>query len=174
MDILANVAASLEKPPVLSPHVSFDTQSLSLDEQSFPFSPGAGVAMDASPISHHAFVTNPSPAGQNLTFFDPNAATAVESTSPSGPYGSVTDEYTTNPTFLELQNELRSLLFTSAHSNVATRIGSPVNGIDPTLRSQLRKESAPTTTIKIEEVVNSRSIVEFLKNYIDEVAPWVN
>jgi hypothetical protein len=80
------------------------------------------------------------------------------------------DEYTSDPRFVESQRELRDLLFTSAQSLAPTRAGTP-EGHGPTfLNSPL--DIADTSTIK--SVVSTGERVVWLKNYLDEVAPWVS
>ena len=80
------------------------------------------------------------------------------------------DEYTNDPRFVESQRELRDLLFTSAQSLAPTRAGTPEDN-DPTfLNSPLDIANASS----IKSVVSTGGRVVWLKNYLDEVAPWVS
>ena len=79
------------------------------------------------------------------------------------------DEYTSDPRFVESQRELRELLFTSAQSVAPTRAGTP-EGHDPT--SSNDSIHIPNAG-SLKSVVSTGSRVLWLKNYLDEVAPWV-
>lgn len=80
------------------------------------------------------------------------------------------DEYTNDPRFVESQRELRDLLFTSAQSLAPTRVGTPeVHG--PTFSGSPHEVSHGGA---IKTVVSTGERVVWLKNYLDEVAPWVS
>ncbi len=79
------------------------------------------------------------------------------------------DEYTSDPRFLESQKELRNLLLTSAQSLAPTRATSPVGqeGSTSELSEQVINQSA------ISNIVSTGERVLWLRNYLEEVAPWV-
>jgi hypothetical protein len=79
------------------------------------------------------------------------------------------DEYTNDPRFVESQRELRDLLFTSAQSLAPTRAGTPEDH-DTTLSGTLYEFSNGGA---VKSVVSTGERVVYLKNYLDEVAPWV-
>ncbi|KAH8676472.1 hypothetical protein BGZ60DRAFT_371394 [Tricladium varicosporioides] len=79
------------------------------------------------------------------------------------------DEYTNDPRFVESHRELRGLLFTSANSLAPTRAGSPVDtsiGYPSSLSDT--RESA------LRDVISTGERVVWLRNYLDEVAPWLD
>jgi hypothetical protein len=79
------------------------------------------------------------------------------------------DEYTSDPRFLECQRELRHLLLTTAQSLAPTRATSPVleNNIPTEVLETTQNASAITT------IVSTGERVLWLRNYLEEVAPWV-
>lgn len=79
------------------------------------------------------------------------------------------DDYATNPTFLASQEELRSLLFNTAQSAHPTRAPSPVGSsiIDGAGGSSGRQS-------QMRQILASRKRIDYLKNYIAKVAPWVS
>jgi len=82
---------------------------------------------------------------------------------------SVIDEYSSDPRFIESQREFRSLLFDIARSSGPTREGSPVEG------SADGTQPSPTIiSSHIKDVVTTRERVVLLKNYVNEVAPWLD
>lgn len=86
---------------------------------------------------------------------------------------SFVDEYSADPRFLESQNELRTLLFTTAHSIAPTRAGSPVGPhqtFPVTPGSNLSSEPTLYTT----SIISTEKRVTWFKNYIEEVAPWLD
>ena len=88
----------------------------------------------------------------------------------------VLDEFAINPRFVELQRELRSLLFTSAHSNAPTRAASPVVDEHPgvsTVENRLQRPYQAISSESIKQIVSTNQRLVYLKNYIVEVAPWV-
>lgn len=79
------------------------------------------------------------------------------------------EEYSPNPRFLESQRELRDLLLTSAQSVAPTRAASPIGRNAAISDSHERPaESA------IRSIVSTEERVVWLRNYLDEVAPWVS
>lgn len=85
------------------------------------------------------------------------------------------DEYGQDPRFLELQQELRCLLFTGARS----RRGS--TSYDDESSSSYRHEEAGRDMERRQEdspqlmkqIITSGKMAGYLKNYMAEVAPWV-
>lgn len=80
------------------------------------------------------------------------------------------DEYTNDPRFVESQRELRDLLFTSAQSLAPTRAGTP-EGHNLTFSSSSHHI---TDVGSINNVVSTGERVVWLKNYLNEVAPWLD
>jgi hypothetical protein len=72
------------------------------------------------------------------------------------------DEFAHDPDYLASQEALRSLLFTTARSAAPTRAGTPIEGED----------SAGSVNIK--QVLSKGRRVQYLKNYMSQVAPWVS
>lgn len=73
------------------------------------------------------------------------------------------DEFAHDPDYLASQEALRSLLFTTARSAAPTRAGSPVDG-----------EDAGIFTHNIKQVLSKGRRVQYLKNYMSQVAPWAS
>lgn len=71
------------------------------------------------------------------------------------------DEFAHDPDYLASQEALRSLLFTTARSAAPTRAGTPENN-----GGTSREED-------IKHVLSTGRRVQYLKNYISKVAPWV-
>lgn len=106
----------------------------------------------------HAPVYTPSDSTEHPAFASPLA-------------GSWTDGFSHDPGFLASQEELRSMLFTIAQSAAPTRACSPVDAEQgpETEEATLRRER----TAMRPSLSNSRR-VEYLKNYVGQVAPWVS
>lgn len=75
------------------------------------------------------------------------------------------DELAHDPGYLASQEEFRSLLFNTARSAAPTRAGSPV----------VEEEDQPidNASYNIKQVLANGRRVQYLKNYISQVAPWV-
>ncbi|OBT71211.1 hypothetical protein VF21_09871 [Pseudogymnoascus sp. 05NY08] len=81
------------------------------------------------------------------------------------------DEYAANPRFLDLQEELRAVLFTGVASLASSRYNSPapfepVNVPAP----GLSKQSLDFTRVSIPKV----RLINYLKNWISECAPYLD
>lgn len=90
---------------------------------------------------------------------------------------SIYDEYSNDPRFIESQRQFRALLFDTAHSTGPTRVGSPVAGDGKGLDCIHPADSNASTTecgSYIGTVVSTGERVMWLKNYINEVAPWLD
>lgn len=98
--------------------------------------------------------SQPGAAGNGLNNIDPFL-------SPATSWG--IDEFSLDPSYLASQEELRSLLFTTARSTAPTRAGTPVGA----------EESGSGATFNIKQVLAKGRRVQYLKNYISHVAPWV-
>jgi hypothetical protein len=84
------------------------------------------------------------------------------------------DEYSSDPRFLESQRELRSLLFDTARSSGPTRVGTPEN-VDENIGSTSdRARRIAESTSFVKSIVSTGRRVTWLKNYITEVAPWLD
>ena len=98
--------------------------------------------------------TQPSVEGDGLDNMDPFLSPA---TATSWPF----DEFAHDPHYLASQEALRSLLFTTARSAAPTRAGTPDDG----------EES--TGLVNNKQVLSKGRPVQYLKNYLSQVAPWV-
>lgn len=78
-----------------------------------------------------------------------------------------------DPAFLASQDELRTLLFTTAQTPAPTRRGSlaPLATEDDDGFGTAETESSLTQTKQI--LANGRNL-DYLKNYVGQVAPWVS
>lgn len=99
---------------------------------------------------------------QNITI-DP-----FQSASASG--GWYYDGFSQDPGFLASQEELRAILFELANSAAPTRTSSPDSWRNyghsvPKSYHERRREPNP---------LSSRRRIEYLKNYVAEIAPWVS
>lgn len=107
----------------------------------------------------------------SLPSFPPSLAFSPTGVSPAAL--SVLDEYATNQQFLELQEELRTLLFNSANSVAPSRAASPPL-VEPGDVSAERAQVARTQEEDVmKQIITTNGRADYLRNYIDEVAPWV-
>ena len=106
-----------------------------------------------------------SPGGQDDTFGITAASPSVLGLSNYG-----YDEYTNDPRFLESQRELRDLLLTSAQSLAPTRAPTP----DDAGAFITEVPALVSNASAIRSIVCTGERVVWLKNYLDEVAPWVS
>ncbi|KAH7061244.1 fungal-specific transcription factor domain-containing protein [Macrophomina phaseolina] len=90
------------------------------------------------------------------------------------------DDYASNPTFLASQEELRSLLFNTAQSTQPTRAPSPDPGgaeyglgIADGVAEAAGAVSTPGQN-QMKQILGTRRRIEYLKNYIAKVAPWLD
>ncbi|KAL4974961.1 hypothetical protein BDW66DRAFT_152419 [Aspergillus desertorum] len=97
------------------------------------------------------------------------------------------DGFSQDPGFLASQEELRAILFTLANSAAPTRASSPEAG-KRALELDLGSVASPSTTVSgpvhIHEPrrtatasrspLSSRRRIEYLKNYVAEIAPWLD
>lgn len=96
-------------------------------------------------------------AGYNAGFenIDPFLSPATAS---SWPF----DEFAHDPDYLASREALRSLMFDTARSVAPTRAGTPTEGDDP------------NGTVNLKRVLAKGRRIQYLKNYMSEVAPWVS
>lgn len=73
------------------------------------------------------------------------------------------DEFAHDPNYLASQEELRSLLFTTARSAAPTRAGTPTG----------EDHESGGISFNVKHVLVKGRRVQYLKNYISQVAPWV-
>jgi hypothetical protein len=81
------------------------------------------------------------------------------------------DEYAANPRFLELQEELRSVLFTGVASLAPSGYASPAQSehrVEPALGTS--KQSLDFTRLSIPKI----RLIKYLKNWITECAPYLD
>jgi hypothetical protein len=120
---------------------------------------------DASVTPHSDFLPAflPTPAievrsrveGYDFENVDPFLSPATASTWPF-------DEFAHDPDYLASQEALRSLLFTTARSTAPTRAGTPVD------------TEGLAGVVSIKQVLVHGRRVQYLKNYMSAVAPWVS
>ena len=72
------------------------------------------------------------------------------------------DEFAHDPNYLASQEALRVLMFDTARSVVPTRANTPVDG------------DGPTSTMKLKHSLATGKRIQYLKNYLSHVAPWVS
>lgn len=115
---------------------------------------------------------------QELLVMDPSFLTSQAVFSRSLPPSP--DDYASNPTFLASQEELRSLLFNTAQSTQPTRAPSPDLGgaeyglgIADGVAEAAGAVSTPGQN-QMKQILGTRRRIEYLKNYIAKVAPWVS
>jgi hypothetical protein len=90
---------------------------------------------------------------------------------------SIFDEYSNDPRFIESQRELRTLLFDTARSTVSVGVGTPAlaaGEVSDALESTGSWPSTATPLSSIRAIVSTGRRVTWLKNYINEVAPWLD
>jgi hypothetical protein len=84
---------------------------------------------------------------------------------------SIFDDYAINPRFLELQEELRAILFYGVASLAPSRVASPEPNSNThdlaTIPQQQTYDLARTS-------VPPKKMIEYLKNWITECAPWLD
>jgi len=81
--------------------------------------------------------------------------------------------YAADPLFLASQEELRALLFNTARSTVPTRAPSP--SIPENHRSRHSRETSPKHSSGFMRlIVTSPRRLQYLQNYIQEIAPWLD
>lgn len=130
-----------------------DPQFSDLDLTSPPQPPPYAMSSD---WQRHVPAYTPSDSTEHPAFASPLA-------------NSWTDGFSHDPGFLASQEELRCMLFTIAQSAAPTRASSPVEqGRDAEESSQRRERAA------IRPALSSSRRVEYLKNYVGQVAPWVS
>ncbi|KAF1967933.1 hypothetical protein BU23DRAFT_583548 [Bimuria novae-zelandiae CBS 107.79] len=76
------------------------------------------------------------------------------------------DEFAHNADYLASQEELRSLLFTTARSAAPTRAGTPIDGENT--------NDGESSASSINQILSKGRRVQFLKNYVSHVAPWLD
>ncbi|KAL4918805.1 fungal-specific transcription factor domain-containing protein [Aspergillus aurantiobrunneus] len=187
------------EPP--SKRVRLDHPSLSFDPARPPPEPERGSDRDLRewhdshphphpPASHYQEPTS-------IGYASPHSATnlrTVEASSASDPFHSspgswYQDGFSQDPGFLASQEELRAILFTLANSAAPTRASSPEAGKS---ELDLAPDASPATTVSRSyqrqhherrrgreasaprSPLSSRRRIEYLKNYVAEIAPWLD
>lgn len=74
------------------------------------------------------------------------------------------DKFVHDPSYLASQQELRTLLFTTARSAAPTRVGSPADDED----------ANPDSSFSIKHILAQGRRIQYLQNYISHVAPWLD
>uniref|UniRef100_A0A8H7KBG9 Transcription factor domain-containing protein n=1 Tax=Bionectria ochroleuca TaxID=29856 RepID=A0A8H7KBG9_BIOOC len=83
------------------------------------------------------------------------------------------DEFVLDPGYLAFQEELRCLIFHTAQTAAPSREGSPGLGIPPDGTS-FSPEQQQETQAQVKAILSTGRHVEYLKNYVAEVAPWLD
>ena len=87
---------------------------------------------------------------------------------------SMYDEYSNDPAFIESQREFRNLLFDTARETGPTRPGTPVSRADEGSDRGVPNSGGRKSISHIQTLVSTGERVMWLKNYINEVAPWLD
>lgn len=89
---------------------------------------------------------------------------------------SLNDGFSHNPTYLASQDELRGIIFSIAQSGAPTRAGSPATHTadEPRLLQSHIVRKYPDTPREQIKRENSKKEIIYLKNYVREVAPWLD
>lgn len=82
------------------------------------------------------------------------------------------DELLREPGYLEYQEELRCLIFNTAQTEPPSREGSPAPGLEP--GSSYTPAQQREAKAQFEVALSTGRRLEYLKNWIAEVAPWVS
>ncbi|KAF2800260.1 hypothetical protein K505DRAFT_355827 [Melanomma pulvis-pyrius CBS 109.77] len=104
----------------------------------------------------------PTPAAENHSASSYGFENVDPFLSPATSWGF--DEFAHDPNYLASQEELRSLLFTTARSVAPTRAGTPADD----------DQNIGVTSFNIKQVLVKGNRVQYLKNYISQVAPWLD
>lgn len=127
---------------------------------SSPLAYAPGISNDWTHPQRHAPAYTPSDSTDGPAFPSPPGAAS---------WGH--DGFSHDPGFLASQEELRCMLFTIAQSAAPTRAASPdVNGQD----DGEREDRPGRDPMPMRSALSSRRRVEYLKNYVGQVAPWVS
>ncbi|PTU17596.1 hypothetical protein P175DRAFT_0487303 [Aspergillus ochraceoroseus IBT 24754] len=126
---------------------------------------------------------NPPPSGyQGPSHPSPRPAGAGEPLY-SPPNSRYQDGFSQDPGFLASQEELRSILFTFANSAAPTRASSPeadrrdladTGSASRGYHSAQRGSVPPPPSSARTSPLSSRRRIEYLKNYVAEIAPWLD
>ena len=107
----------------------------------------------------------------HMQTFEPAAPSNTDGNFLSPETFSTFDDYATNPKFLELQEELRAILFTGVASLAPSRVASP----EPDSSTH---DLAAVPQQQIYDLTRSsippKKMIEYLKNWITECAPWLD
>ncbi|KAL6231215.1 hypothetical protein BDW75DRAFT_233783 [Aspergillus navahoensis] len=148
-----------------------------LDQSAHPHS--ADFPAETASAEGHA-----SPPPTNI---GPSETTTSNPDFHSSPGSWYQDGFSQDPGFLASQEELRAILFTLANSAAPTRASSPAAG-KRALELELGSNATPSTTVPrlyhhheqrrtataSGSPLSSRRRIEYLKNYVAEIAPWLD
>lgn len=81
------------------------------------------------------------------------------------------DEFVLDPAYLAYQEELRCLIFHTAQTAAPSREGSP--GLEPPPDLTFSPEKSQETQDQVKTILSTGRHIEYLRNYVAEVAPWV-
>ncbi|CRG83384.1 hypothetical protein PISL3812_00735 [Talaromyces islandicus] len=93
---------------------------------------------------------------------------------------SLNDRFSHNPTYIASQDELRGIIFSIAQSGAPTRAGSPAMHATEHLEDEPRllgshiASKYADITIEQTKGENNKKQMIYLKNYVREVAPWLD
>lgn len=155
--------------------------------QNLDFTPSAPPTHSNS-LNHSQGYSSPASIGGSLSGTGGGAFH-----SPAGGWSQ--DGFSQDPGFLASQEELRCILFSLAHSAVPTRVGSLSPGSDQhqhqhqhqrqrahryhdvvgeSVDDDAKRHGGPHAEASLRAPVSSLKRIEYLKNYVAQVAPWVS
>lgn len=126
----------------------------------------------SSPPSYAHTMTSDWPSQPHAPAYTPSDSTDGPGPAFSSPLGTTSwgyDGFSHDPGFLASQEELRCMLFTVAQSAAPTRAGSPDGQGQDGAEAPPEREHTP-----MRPALSNRRRVEYLKNYVGQVAPWVS
>ena len=146
----------------------------------FPTEPATRLGLSSPPDYAPAALGNdwPHPPRHHAPAYTPSDSTdgpAFPSPLDAASWGH--DGFSHDPGFLASQEELRCMLFTIAQSAAPTRAASPdANGqaCDEEEREDRVVRGSERDPMPMRSALSSRRRVEYLKNYVGQVAPWVS
>ena len=83
------------------------------------------------------------------------------------------DQFVQDPGYLAYQEELRCLIFNTAQTAAPTREGSPVPAGDADVPNGVANDDDYEAQAQTRSALAVGRRLEYLKNYVAEVAPWV-
>lgn len=126
----------------------------------------------SSPPSYVHTMNSDWPSQPHAPAYTPSDSTDGPGPAFASPLGTASwghDGFSHDPGFLASQEELRCMLFTIAQSAAPTRAGSPDGQGQDGEQALPERERLP-----MRPALSNGRRVEYLKNYVGQVAPWVS